>query len=54
MARNDEGNIMRLSHSGFAALEQAIYELHDYRDLDRFRQEVPAILIKLIPSESWR
>ena len=42
---------MRLSHNGFAALEQAIYELHDYRDLDQFRREVPAILLKLIPSE---
>jgi len=42
---------MRLSHGDFAALEQAIYELNEYRDLEHFRREVPAILLRLIPSE---
>ncbi len=42
---------MRLSHKDYAALEQAIFELHEFRDLDRFRREVPAVLLKLIPSD---
>jgi DNA-binding CsgD family transcriptional regulator len=42
---------MRLSHGDFAVLEQAIYELNEYRNLEHFRREVPAILLKLIPSE---
>jgi DNA-binding CsgD family transcriptional regulator len=42
---------MRLSHRDFQALDQAIFELYEYRDLQRFRQEIPAILLKLIPSE---
>ena len=42
---------MRLSHKDYAALEQAMFELHEFRDLDRFRREVPAVLLKLIPSD---
>jgi DNA-binding CsgD family transcriptional regulator len=42
---------MRLSHNDYAALEQAIFELHEFRDLDRFRREAPAVLLKLIPSD---
>jgi len=41
---------MRLSHKDFVRLEQAIFELYEFRDLERFRQEVPAILLKLMPS----
>jgi hypothetical protein len=42
---------MRLSHKDYAALDQAIFELNDYRDLKRFRAEVPAIFLKLVPSD---
>jgi DNA-binding CsgD family transcriptional regulator len=42
---------MRLSHRDYWALEQAIFELNEYRDLNRFRQEVPAIFLKLIPCD---
>lgn len=42
---------MRLSHKDFVQLEQATFELYEYRDMERFRQEVPAILLKLIPSD---
>ncbi len=47
----NETNYMRLSHRDFRALEQAIFELHEYRDLTRFRREFPAIILKLIPCD---
>jgi DNA-binding CsgD family transcriptional regulator len=45
------GDDMRLSHRDYEALVQAIFELHEYRDLNRFRQEVPAIILKLVPCD---
>lgn len=42
---------VRLSHTDFEALDQAVFELCEYRDLVRFRREVPAILLKVIPSD---
>jgi DNA-binding CsgD family transcriptional regulator len=42
---------MRLSHKDYTALDQVIFELYDYRDLKRFRAEVPDIFLKLVPSD---
>lgn len=42
---------MRLSHRDYQALGQAIFELHEYRNVNRFRLEVPAIILKLIPCD---
>jgi DNA-binding CsgD family transcriptional regulator len=42
---------MRLSHKDFEALQLALHELYEYRDLERFRREAPAILLRLIPSD---
>jgi DNA-binding CsgD family transcriptional regulator len=42
---------MRLSHKDYDALNNAVFELYDFRDLRRFRAEIPDILLKLVPSE---
>jgi len=44
---------MRLSHKDYEILLQTIYELHEHRTLEEFRARVPAILLKLVPSEHF-
>ena len=40
---------MRLSHTELESFHAAILELHQYRDLEEFVAEVPAILARVIP-----
>jgi DNA-binding CsgD family transcriptional regulator len=42
---------MRLSHKDFDALQRAILELYEYRDLETFRQMLPGFLLKLVPAD---
>jgi DNA-binding CsgD family transcriptional regulator len=42
---------VRLSHRDHKALDQAIFELHECRDLNHFRKEVSAIILKLVPCD---
>ncbi|MDB6031053.1 MAG: hypothetical protein JWM16_1391 [Verrucomicrobiales bacterium] len=44
---------MQLSHQDFDALQNAILELYEYRDLENFRKGVPAILLKIIPADNF-
>ena len=44
---------MRLFPKDFDALQQAILQLYEYRDLEMFRQAVPAIFLKLIPADAF-
>jgi DNA-binding CsgD family transcriptional regulator len=41
----------RLSHKDFDALQLAILELYEYRDLESFRQMLPGFLLKLVPAD---
>ena len=42
---------MRLSHSDFDALQRSILELYAHRDLDAFRQAVPALFLAVVPAD---
>jgi DNA-binding CsgD family transcriptional regulator len=46
-------NPMRLSHKDYDLLLEAIRELHDYRDIESFRQAIPGIFLKLIPADDF-
>jgi DNA-binding CsgD family transcriptional regulator len=42
---------MRFSHKDFEALQRAILELYEYRDLVRFKREVPRIFLNVFRAE---
>jgi DNA-binding CsgD family transcriptional regulator len=42
---------MRLSHKDFEALQQAILELYELRNLQAFHQMLPRIALKIIPAD---
>jgi DNA-binding CsgD family transcriptional regulator len=44
---------MRLSPRDFDALQKAILELYDPRDVDEFRAAAPQVLLRVIPSEGF-
>src|SRR6266516_5861334 len=49
----EDTKLVRLFPKDFDALQQAILQLYEYRDLETFRQAVPAIFLKLIPAEAF-
>ena len=40
---------MQLSHRDFQALQQAILQLYEFRDVKAFRAALPGILLKIVP-----
>ena len=42
---------MRLSHREFEALQRTILELHEYRNIDTFKREVPRAFMEMFSSE---
>jgi len=44
---------MRLSHRDFDALQHALLELYEFRDLAEFKEAIPRIVLRIIPADHF-